>query len=132
VKVLDAEEIVKLLGPWETTRAPESGKQEAIIVSVRLSDDDFGNEAEDGSLAELEAQIERSLEASDAGEWDGHETGGGYHKIFLYGRCANRMAESILPVALRYPALPGSYMVKRFGEIGSDEQHIWLSSDQRA
>jgi hypothetical protein len=99
---------------------------------MRLSNDRFGNEAEDESLARLEAQLERCLQSQAAGEWDGHETGGGYHKIFMYGPCAHRLADSILPLVLLYPALPGSYMVKRFGEVGSDEQYIWLDSGQRA
>jgi hypothetical protein len=113
-------------------RKAEPGKEQAVILSMRLSNDQFGTEAEDESLARLEAQIENSLKGTDAGEWDGHETGCGYHKIFIYGPCAQRLSEAILPTVLVYDALPGSYMVKRFGEIGSDEQYIWLSSDQRA
>jgi hypothetical protein len=110
----------------------EPGREQAVIVSMRLSNDHFGNETEDASLGELEVEIERSLNGTEAGEWDGHETGGGYHKIFMYGPCAEKLSHAILPVVLLYPALPGSYMVKRFGDIGSDEQYIWLDSGQRA
>ena len=99
---------------------------------MRLSNDNFGNETEDRTLGELEVQIERQLNHTDVGEWDGHETGGGYHKIFLYGPCAEKLSDAVLPLVLRYPALPGSYMVKRFGELGSDEQYIWLDSGLRA
>lgn len=123
---------MKILGPWPLTTRSEPGREHAVIVSMRLSDDNFGNEAEDESLTRLEAQLERSLDTAKAGEWDGHETGGGYHKIFMYGPCADKLADAILPLVLQYPALPGSYMVKRFGEIGSDEQYIWLDADQRA
>ena len=112
-------------------RRSELGKEQAVIVSMRLSNDDFGNDTEDESLGQLEIEIERSLLGKDAGEWDGHETGGGYHKIFMYGPCAEKLSHAILPVVLRYPALPGSYMVKRFGNIGSDEQYIWLDSGHR-
>ena len=103
-----------------------------MIVSMRLSNDSFGNEAEGESLAALENAIEQSLQGTDAGSWDSHETGGGYHKIFLYGPCAERLTEAILPTVLSYAALPGSYMVKRFGDTGSDEQYIWLGSENRA
>lgn len=130
--MLNAEESVKILGPWPLTNEKEPGREQAVIVSMRLSNDHFGNETEDEALAQLEAQIERSLNGENAGEWDGHETGGGYHRIFLYGPCANRLAEAVFPLVLQYPALPGSYMVKRFGEIGSDEQYIWLDAGQRA
>jgi hypothetical protein len=99
---------------------------------MRLSNDNFGNEAEDASLAKLEGQLENALKGTGAGEWDGHETGGGYHKIFLYGPCAEKLSQTILMTVLEYDALPGSYMVKRFGELGSDEQYIWLGSDSRA
>lgn len=99
---------------------------------MRLSNDHFGSEAEDASLAQLEGELEECLTKSEFGEWEGHETGGGYHKIFLYGPCAERLSEAVLMKVLEYPALPGSYMVKRFGEIGSDEQYIWLDSGLRA
>jgi hypothetical protein len=113
-------------------RRSEPGKEQAVIVSMRLSNDHFGNETEDASLGDLEIELERSLDGTAAGEWEGHETGGGYHKIFMYGPCAEKLSHAILPVVLQYPALPGSYMVKRFGDIGSDEQYIWLDSGQRA
>lgn len=99
---------------------------------MRLSNDQFGTEAEDAQLAQLESRLEKCLKESGAGAWDGHESGGGYHKIFLYGPCAEKLASSIMMTVLEYDALPGSYMVKRFGEIGSDEQYIWLGSDLRA
>lgn len=123
---------MKLLGPWPLTRRSEPGKDQAVIVSMRLSNDYFGNETECASLGELEIEIERCLNSARAGEWDGHETGGGYHRIYMYGPCAEKMAEAILPSVLQYAALPGSYLVKRFGEIGSDEQYIWLVGDHRA
>ncbi|HWR17634.1 MAG TPA: hypothetical protein VN577_22585 [Terriglobales bacterium] len=123
---------MKLLGPWPVIKRSEPGKEQAIIVSMRLSNDAFGNEAEARHLTRLEEQLEEQLKEAGSGEWDGHETGGGYHKIFLYGPCADRLADSVLPILLAYDALPGSYMVKRFGEVGAEEQYIWLGSDQRA
>ena len=123
---------MKILGPWPLTTKKLPGREQAVIISMRLSNDQFGSAAEDESLALLESEIEQCLQGSDLGEWDGHETGGGYHKVFLYGPCAERLSKAILPTVLGYAALPGSYMVKRFGEIGSDEQYIWLDSGLRA
>jgi hypothetical protein len=123
---------MKLLGLWPLTKETRPGREQAVIISMRLSNDNFGTEAEDESLSALEAEIERCLEKSEFGEWDGHETGGGYHKIFLYGPCAERLSDAVLMKLLEYPALPGSYMVKRFGEIGADEQYVWLDSGLRA
>ena len=123
---------MKILGPWPLTKEKIPGKEQAVIISMRLSNDHFGSEDEDRSLADLEAELEKCLTTSEFGEWEGHETGGGYHKIFLYGPCAERLSEAVLMKVLEYPALPGSYMVKRFGEIGSDEQYIWLDSGLRA
>src|SRR3954469_6155425 len=65
----EAEEIVKLLGPWPLIRRPEAGKEQAVIVSMRLSNDHFGNEIEDASLGKLEVELERSLDGTKAGEW---------------------------------------------------------------
>ncbi len=123
---------MNLSGPWPLIKRAEAGKEQAVIVSMRLSNDSFGNEVEDASLERLEAEIDHCLSGTSAGEWDGHEIGGGFHRIYAYGPCAHRLANTILPLVLRYPALPGSYVVKRFGELGSDEQYIWLSADQRA
>lgn len=123
---------MKLLGPWPVTRKAEPGREQAVILSMRLSNDHFGTDLEDEQLARLEARLEKTLTESNAGEWDGHETGGGYHKIFLYGPCAEELSQAIIMTVLEFDALPGSYMVKRFGEIGSDEQYIWLGSDIRA
>jgi hypothetical protein len=130
--VLDAEDSVKLLGPWPVTKKAEPGREQAVILSMRLSNDHFGTDLEDQQLARLEAKLERTLTEANAGEWDGHETGGGYHKIFLYGPCAEKLSDAIIMTVLEFDALSGSYMVKRFGEIGSDEQYIWLGSDIRA
>lgn len=123
---------MKILGPWPLTQEVTPGREQAVIISMRLSNDHLGTQAEDDSLAQLEAQLDQRLTGSNVGEWDGHETGGGYHKIFLYGPCAERLSEAILLTVLEYAALPGSYLVKRFGEIGSDEQYIWLDSGLRA
>ena len=123
---------MKILGPWPITKEVQPGREQAVIISMRLSNDRFGTPAEGKSLAKLEAEIEESLSDGALGEWDRHETGHGYHKIFMYGPCAERLSERLLPVVLQYEALPGSYMVKRFGEIGSDEQYIWLDSGLRA
>jgi hypothetical protein len=123
---------LRILGTWPLTKETQPGREQAVIISMRLSNDHFGTDAEDESLARLEAEIEKCLEDSDVGEWDGHESGGGYHKIFIYGSCAEKLSEALLPTVLAYDALPGSYMVKRMGEIGSDEQYIWLDSGSRA
>ena len=123
---------LKILGPWPSTHDVTPGREQAVIISMRLSNDHFGTEAEDNSLAQLESALDSQLLESRAGEWDRHETGGGYHKIFLYGPCAEQLTKVIISTVLEYAALPGSYMVKRFGDIGSDEQYIWLDSGLRA
>jgi len=123
---------MKILGLWPLTKETIPGREQAVIISMRLSNDHFGTAAEDQSLTQLEAEIEKCVAGAQCGEWDGHETGGGYHRIFVYGPCAERLTDALLPTVLAYAALPGSYMVKRFGDIGSDEQYIWLDSGSRA
>ena len=123
---------MKILGPWPLAKEITPGREQAVIISMRLSNDQFGSEAEDESLTRLEADIEKCLNQAQCGEWDGHETGAGYHRIFVYGPSAEQLTHALLPTVLAYAALPGSYMVKRFGEIGSDEQYIWLDSGLRA
>ena len=42
------------------------------------------------------------------------------------------LSETVLPTVMKFEARSGSYLVKRFGEVGSDEQYIWLDSEVRA
>jgi hypothetical protein len=100
----------------------------AVVVHLKLSDGDMGTQEDDGPIEDLTCRIERIVEATGAGEFDGDEWGGGYCKLFIYGPDADSIAKIVLPDLLGYPARPGSYLVKRYGAPGSNEALIELGS----
>jgi hypothetical protein len=88
----------------------------AVIVYLKLSDDQFGHEAERESIFELEDRIVGALEGPGIGEFDGNEFGGGECTLYMYGDDADRMFNAISPVLTGSPLSRGGYAVKRFGE----------------
>lgn len=102
-----------------------TGREHALIVRLKLSDDSFGN------LEEREAAfgIEDSLVDALKGEVavvDGHEFGGGFATIFLYGADVNTVSARALPVLKSKANRPGSYVVKRYGPPGADETREFI------
>lgn len=106
----------------------ESLHDQSVIVHLRLTDSDIGSFEDEEPIEELTCRIEAVMETSGIGELDGDEWGGGYCRLFLHGPDANSIARAVLPDLLGFPARPGSYMVKRYGAPGADEELIELSS----
>lgn len=111
----------------EGRKATASGQ--AVIVYLRLSDRDMGDPVEDDEpIEQLQNEMEQAVDASGTGEFDGDEWGGGYCRVFLYGRNADRLFEAILPALLRFDARAGSYVVRRYGMPGAREELVQLDS----
>jgi hypothetical protein len=64
---------------------------------LKLSDDEFGDGAERMAAYEVEDHLIDAISPS-LGEVDGHEFGGGFATIFVYGPSADAMAALILPI----------------------------------
>ena len=98
-------------------------QQEALIVHIKLSDDEFGDGPERLAAYEVEDRLLDGIPA-DIGEVDGHEFGGGYATIFVYGPSAEALFGIILPM-LAASTLPiGSFVTKRYGPPGAREDRI--------
>jgi hypothetical protein len=119
---------VALIRSMECERNQEEGAglDQAVIINLKLSDDDMGTPEDDDPIYELEATLEEAVEGSGAGEFDGDEWGGGYCRLFLYGADADRLFHTVLPALMAFDALPGSYLVKRFGAQGAQESVVRL------
>jgi hypothetical protein len=108
-------------------RIVSRGRDEAFIVSIKLSGDQFGGVDEREGIFRLEDALCEAIDRSNAGEFDGNEFGGGFAVLYMYGPSAIRLAKAVMPVlkAFRVPA--GSYAVKRYGKPEAKEERVELS-----
>lgn len=98
-----------------------------MLVSLKLSDEEFGTEEDRSPIERVEDLLNEQLPEQGVGEFDGNEVGGGYYTLYLYGPNADRLFDVALPIIQGGLTIrPGSYVVKRYGEPGSQEQRVAL------
>ena len=78
--------------------------QQAVIVSIRLSDNQFVSSAEREAIFALGDQLSAAIAAAGAGVYDGDEVGQGRGVLFMYGPDADRLFAVVEPI-LRCSAL---------------------------
>ena len=100
--------------------------EEALLIRIRLSDDDLGSAEDDGRMYALENAVESALAEKQAGHFDGHEFGGGWATVFCYGESATQLFEAAVPALLQAALRSGSCAVKRYGGPGSREEVVQL------
>jgi hypothetical protein len=106
----------------------EPANQQLLTVSVRLSNDRLGTEAEFDRLSQYEDQLEDLVRQAGVGEFDGNEVGDGLYTWFFYGPDAARILATLRP-RLREMKLPaGSFAILRKGGPGAPEEKIELGS----
>jgi hypothetical protein len=100
----------------EQERPPASPSSEhAVLVHLRLSDDQFGASAQRDSIHELATELEHQIERARAGEFDGDEFGDGECTLFMYGPDADRLF-AVIEEPLRASVLArGGFVIKRYG-----------------
>ena len=98
-------------------------QSEAVIIRMKLSDDEFGEWAERRAAYEVEDRLIDAI-SPEIGEVDGHEFGGGFATIYVYGPSAEELTALILPILSNVATPPGSAITKRFGPVGANEQTI--------
>lgn len=92
--------------------------EHAVIVYLRLSDDDFGSSEERDNIMDFGEELARAINSAGAGEFDGDEFGQGECTLFMYGPDADRLFAAIEPLLKSSPLASGGYAVKRYGEAG--------------
>lgn len=107
-------------------RKPPAVSDHAVIVHLRLSDAQFGSDADRDALYALEEQIEAAIEKAGAGEFDGNEVGQGEWVLYAYGPDADRLWQAVEPALRASPAARGGWAVKRYGEPGAREERVDL------
>lgn len=89
--------------------------EHAVIVHLRLSDDQFGAESEREAIFYLEDLLVDAIDNAGLGEFDGNEFGGGECTLYMYGRDADRMFNAISPILASTRLSRGGHAVKRYG-----------------
>ena len=100
--------------------------EHAVIVYLKSSDDEFGEHTEREALYALEDKLEPLVNSSGAGEFDGHEFGGGFGTLYMYGTNADRLFDVVIQAIRDTKPQKGSYVIKRYGDVGAKEERIEL------
>jgi hypothetical protein len=90
--------------------------EQAVIVFLKLSNQQFGAFDEREALFELEDHLADAIAQHNAGEFDGDEIGEGECRIFMYGPNADNLYSSIEPVLKTSTLAAHGYALKRYGE----------------
>jgi hypothetical protein len=94
-------------------------RQDALLVYLKLSDNDIGTDEEEIPIQQLEMQLERVVQETEVGTYEEAEVGGGYYKLVMYGPDVEQIFEAVLPVIFQFPAAPGSFLVKGYADNGA-------------
>ena len=102
-----------------------SASDQAVIVQMRLSDDEFGSPEERQHAIDVEDRLREAL-ADAAAEYDGHEFGEGWCRFYIYGDNANDTANLVLAVLREADLSRRSFyrIVKRFGPPGARQEEV--------
>lgn len=101
-----------------------SGKSEppppehAVIVRLVISGEEFGTPEERTAIHQLADAMERRVQDSKAGMYDGDEFGAGECTLYFYGPDANALFATIEPELRASPLAKGGQATKRFGAAG--------------
>lgn len=100
--------------------------QQRLRLYLKLSDEGFGESDEREAVYALEDELDEMLSSNNAGACDGHEFGQGYAKVFLAGENADEMFTLIINHVRSFNPRAGSYIIKRYDELGEREDRIDL------
>ena len=100
--------------------------EHCVKVIAKLSDE-WGTLDERTAMGEIEEALESLMEGSEAGEYDGHELGGGTCVFYFYGPNADHLFNAIEPTLRSRPELRGAAIVKRYGLPDDDVQEVMLT-----
>jgi hypothetical protein len=104
----------------------DAERVQAIVVHVRLSDQELGSFDDRERAFSLEDRLQDAIRNLEIAEYDGHEFREGWCRFYIYGDDADAMAEAVLPILREFSPAPGSFVVKRFGPPGAPQAEIQL------
>lgn len=97
--------------------------EQAIIVSVPLSDNSIGTKIERSALSKLADILADQIEKLEGFDFDGDEIGEGVYKLFMYGPAVDNAFNLIRTELLQLQWPVKISLVRRYGPPGSRERH---------
>ena len=95
--------------------------EHAFIVTLILSDDQYGTEDERDRIHQFSDQLEAAIESAGAGEFDGDEFGAGTCTLYMYGPNADALFAAVDPLFKQSPLVKGARGVRRYGEASDQD-----------
>jgi dsRNA-specific ribonuclease len=83
-----------------------SAPEHAVIVRYPLAGGHFGEEQQRQAIYDLATRLTEAIDAADAGDFDGHEFGGGEAVLYAYGPDATRLFTAMEPHLRAFPTRP--------------------------
>jgi hypothetical protein len=96
--------------------AQTHGPEHALLVYLKLSNDEFGAEEEREAIHNMSDQMQAAINSASVGEFDGDEFGNGECTLFMYGPDADALMRTVEPILRNNPFTRGGRVIKRFGE----------------
>lgn len=90
--------------------------EQALIVHLKLTGDQFGSSLEREAVFALEDQLEELIASESAGEFDGDDFGDYECVLYMYGPDADRLFTIIEPILKSSSLAKGGFAIKRYGE----------------
>ncbi len=89
-------------------------QQQLLIVSLKLSDGETGNQDDNEYVEDLEQKLVEKVEELEFAFWDGHEFGEGYAKIFLYTTDVDLLYKELYKTLKNVNFTPGSLIILQY------------------
>ena len=90
---------------------------QSVMVSLRLSDGDFGSDEQRAQVYELEDRLAVLIGEAEVGMLGGDGFGEGAAELFFYGPKADALFKVIAAEVRQAATLPGSFAILRYGSI---------------
>jgi len=81
-----------------STQSGNTADDQAPIIKIRLSDDDWGTKEDEDRMFELDDELRDAITKAQVGEYDGHEFGTGNFTVYIYGASAEQLFEVAWPI----------------------------------
>jgi hypothetical protein len=94
--------------------------EHAVIVHLKLGDDQYGSEDERSAVRTLKYALAAAIDSANAGEFDGDEFGGGEAVLYAYGPNAGVLFTAMEP-ALRDSSIRPAYAIVRYGAAADQD-----------
>ncbi len=89
--------------------------EQAVLICIKLSDDGWGSEADEDQIFKIDKELRELFKNNEVGLYDGHEFGGGFSTLYLFGPDAEMLYQFIKPHLKKIFFPKKSFIIKRFG-----------------